>query len=185
MKTPADGISAAVDAQTISFARLPPRAHGVTARLAIWVHVIPESVSRRRLLFAVAAAPLAVACTAEPPPQPPPDPLSALAAQARADAALATTLTSVPAAAEIAKARETHARLLQAEVDRERPPLSSTAPPVPTVPPTPPNPLAALRTALDDAVRDASAVVAKLPTYRAGLVGSVAAGCASLREVLA
>lgn len=147
--------------------------------------MISESVSRRRVLFAVAAAPLAVACTTEPPAPPPPDPLSALAAQARADAALAKTLTTVPAAAEIAKARETHAVLLQAEVDRERPPLSSTAPPAPTTPSTPPDSLAALRSALDAAVRDASAVVTKLPTYRAGLVGSVAAGCASLREVLA
>ena len=146
--------------------------------------VISESVSRRRVLFAVAAAPLAVACTAEPAPPPPPDPLSALAAQARADAKLAQTLTT-PAAAEIAKARETHATLLQAEVDRERPPLSSTVPPAPTTPPTPPDPLAAMRTALDEAVRDASALVASLPAYRAGLVGSVAAGCASLREVLA
>jgi hypothetical protein len=146
--------------------------------------VISESVSRRRVLLAVAAAPLAVACTTEPPAPPPPDPLSALAAQARADAALARTLSGTPAAAEIAKARDTHARLLQAEVDRERPPLSSTAPPAPTAPPTPPDPLAALRTALDAAVRDASAIVPKLPTYRAGLVGSVAAGCASLREVL-
>jgi hypothetical protein len=185
MKTPADGISAAVDAQTISFARLPPRPHGVTGLLAIWVRVISESVSRRRVLLAVAAAPLAVACTTEPPVPPPPDPLSALAAQARADAALAQTLSAVPAAAEIAKARETHALLLQAEVDRERPPLSSTAPPAPTAPPTPPDPLAALRTSLDQAVRDASAVIVSLPAYRAGLVGSVAAGCASLREVLA
>lgn len=146
--------------------------------------VISESVSRRRVLLAVAAAPLAVACTTEPPPPPPPDPLSALAAQARADARLAEGLTAVPAAAEIAKARGTHASLLQAEVDRERPPLSSTAPPAPTAPPTPPDPLAALRTSLDEAVREASALVASLPSYRAGLVGSVAAGCASLREVL-
>ncbi|SES31057.1 hypothetical protein SAMN05216188_1324 [Lentzea xinjiangensis] len=137
------------------------------------------------MLLAVAAAPLAVACTTEPPAPPPPDPLSALAAQARTDAALARTLTTVPAASEIAKARETHAALLQAEVDRERPPLSSTAPPVPTTPPTPPDPVAALRTALDGAVREASAAVASLPSHRAGLVGSVAAGCASLREVLA
>lgn len=181
MKTPADGVSAAVEAKTISFARLlPPR-----RPLARWGRVISESVSRRRVLFAVAAAPLAVACTTEPPPPPPPDPLSALAAQARADAALATLLSSVPAAAEIAKARETHARLLQEEVDRERPPLSSTAPPAPTTPAQPPNPVAALRTALDDSVRTATEVVAKLPAYRAGLVGSVAAGCASLREVLA
>src|SRR5687768_2007670 len=181
MKTPTDGVSAAVEAKTISFARLPPR----RSPLARWVRVISESVSRRRVLFAVAAAPLAVACTTEPPPPPPPDPLSALAAQARADAALATQLTTVPVAAEIAKARETHARLLQAEVDRERPPLSSTVPPAPTSPPTPPNPVAALRTALDDSVRAASDVIGTVPSYRAGLVGSVAAGCASLREVLA
>ncbi|WP_231114975.1 hypothetical protein [Lentzea aerocolonigenes] len=146
--------------------------------------MISESVSRRRVLLAVAVAPLAVACTTEPQKPPPPDPLSALAAQARADAALAKTLTTVPGAAEISTARETHARLLQAEVDRERPPLSSTAPAAPTAPPTPPDPLAALKTALDEAVRDASAIVATLPSYRAGLVGSVAAGCASLREVL-
>ena len=146
--------------------------------------MISESVSRRRVLLAVAAAPLAVACTTEPPAPPPPDPLSALASRARADAKLAQSLTTVPAAAEIAKARETHAALLQAEVDRERPPLSSTAPPAPTSPPTPPDPLAALRTALDESVREASAAVASLPSYRAGLVGSVAAGCASLREVL-
>ncbi|WP_245744017.1 hypothetical protein [Lentzea fradiae] len=145
--------------------------------------MISDSVSRRRVLLAVAAAPLAVACTTESAPPPPPDPLSALAAQARADAALAKTLTT-PAAAEIAKARETHATLLQAEVDRERPPLSSTAPPVPTAPPTPPDPLAALRTALDGAAREASVLVPSLPSYRAGLVGSVAAGCASLLEVL-
>jgi hypothetical protein len=161
-----------------------PGSHRAARLLAIWVRVISESVSRRRVLLAVAAAPLAVACTTEPPKPPPPDPLSALAAQARADAALAKTLTTVPGAAEISTARETHARLLQAEVDRERPPLSSTAPPAPTAPPTPPDPLAALKTALDEAVRDASAIVATLPAYRAGLVGSVAAGCASLREVL-
>ena len=107
-----------------------------------------------------------------------------MAAQARADAALAAQLTSVPAAAEIVKARETHARLLQTEVDRERPPLSSTVPPAPTSPPTPPNPLAALRTALDESVRAASELIGSVPSYRAGLVGSVAAGCASLREVL-
>jgi hypothetical protein len=161
-----------------------PGSHRAARLLAIWVRVISESVSRRRVLLAVAAAPLAVACTTEPPKPPPPDPLSALAAQARADAALAKTLTTVPGAAEISTARETHARLLQAEVDRERPPLSSTAPAAPTAPPTPPDPLAALKTALDEAVRDASAIVATLPAYRAGLVGSVAAGCASLREVL-
>ncbi|KOV84324.1 hypothetical protein ADL03_17340 [Nocardia sp. NRRL S-836] len=149
------------------------------------VRVISESVSRRRVLLAVAAAPLAVACTTEPPAPPPPDPLSALAAQARSDAALAALLTAVPAAAEVAKARGTHAELLQAEVDRERPPLSSTVPPVPSTPPQPPNPVAALRTALDEAVRAASEAVPKLPSHRAGLVGSVAAGCASLREVLA
>lgn len=184
METPADGVSAAVDDKTISFGGVPPRPHVPGRGLAIWGRVISDSVSRRRVLFAVAAAPLAVACTTEPAPPPPPDPLSALAAQARADAKLAQAVAT-PAAAEVAKARETHATLLQAEVDRERPPLSSTAPPPVSTAPEAPDPLAALRTALDAAVRDASALVPSLPSYRAGLVGSVAAGCASLREVLA
>ncbi|ANZ42946.1 hypothetical protein BBK82_22535 [Lentzea guizhouensis] len=136
-----------------------------------------ESVSRRRVLLAVAAAPLAVACTTEPSAPPPPDPLSALAAQARSDAALAKSLTSVPAAAEIATARETHAAV--AGRGRAGPAVSRALPSVPATAP----PRACARHWTSRCA--ASEAVAKLPSYRAGLVGSVAAGCASLRGVLA
>lgn len=110
-----------------------------------------------------------------------------LAAAARADAALASTVAEVPSSAEVAKNRGEHAKLLQAEIDRERPPVSSSAPvpAAPSTPPTPPDPVAALRAALDDSLRRASELVPTLPAHRAALVGSVAAGCASLLEVLA
>jgi hypothetical protein len=93
-------------------------------------------------------------------------------------------MKDVPAAAEVAKNRGEHATRLQAEVDRERPPVSSSPAPAPSTPPTPPDPVAALRSALDTSAKQAAELVPTLPAYRAGLVGSVAAGCASLLEVL-
>ena len=129
------------------------------------------------------------ACTSEPPPPPPPDPLAALAAQARSDAALATAVASAApqlaaAATEIAAARTSHAEVLQAEVDRERPPASSTRPKPPAAPAPPVDPAAALVDALTSAEQKAAELVPSVPRYRAGLLGSVAAGCASLRVVL-
>ncbi|GLZ40077.1 hypothetical protein [Actinokineospora sp. NBRC 105648] len=152
----------------------------------------------RRALLVSAAVVTAAACTPAPKAPPPPDPLAALAARARADAALATAVgTAVPAlaapATEVAKARTEHAVVLQKEVDRERPPVSSSGSAAPTTsataPPTAPADPAAAKKALVDgltaAEKEASGVVATVPRYRAGMVGSVAAGCASLREVLA
>jgi len=134
----------------------------------------------------------AVSCT-EPEQPPPPDPLADLAAQARADAATATAVAgavpalAVPAKA-VAAARGEHATALQKEVDRERPPVSSTKPKPPAAG-KPPAGAAAARKSLLDALTAAEQAAAKLvpsvPRYRAGLVGSVAAGCASLREVVA
>jgi hypothetical protein len=141
------------------------------------------------LLLPLAAA---VSCT-EPEQPPPPDPLADLAARARADAAVATAVAgatralAAPAKA-VAKARGEHATALQKEVDRARPPVSSTKP-APPAQAKPPAGAAAARKSLLDALTAAEQEAAKLvPTverYRAGLVGSVAAGCASLREVLA
>jgi hypothetical protein len=134
----------------------------------------------------------AVSCT-EPEQPPPPDPLADLAARARADAAAATAVAAkVPALAAgakaVAQARGEHATALQKEVDRARPPVSS-AKPKPAAAPKPPGGAAAARKSLTDALTAAEQEAAKLvptvPRYRAGLVGSVAAGCASLREVLA
>jgi hypothetical protein len=147
------------------------------------------SVSRRAVLAGL-AVPLVASCTAEPKPPPPPDPLAALAEQARVDAAAATALAqSAPdlaaLAGEVAKARTTHAQALQTEVDRERPPRSSTpAPPTTTAPATPAT-KATLVEALRTAEQKAGELVPAVSRYRAALLGSVAAGCASLREVLA
>jgi hypothetical protein len=149
-------------------------------------------VSRREVLrlgaVAALSLPVVAACTTPEAP-PPPDPLAALAATARADAAAATAVASgnpalASVASEIANARTEHAAALQAEVDRERPPASSSAPP-PSDPAPAADPVNALSTALTAAEQEAAALVESLPRYRAGLVGSVAAGCAALREVLA
>lgn len=148
-----------------------------------------KSVSRRAVL-AVLAVPLVPACTAGPEQPPPPDPLAALAEQARRDAAAATALAqSAPelaaVAGEVAKARTAHAVALQTEVDRERPPKTpaSAPPPSSSAPPaatTKPKMVEALKTA----EKQAGDLVASVSRYRAGLLGSIAAGCASLREVI-
>jgi hypothetical protein len=149
------------------------------------------------VLRGAAAVPVllgAAACTSPPPPPPPPDPLAELAAAARADAAaarqIAAGVPALAAAAEaVAVARAEHAVVLQREVDRERPP----APSAPSSAPagsgaTPPADAGAARTVLVDgltaAEKRAAELITSVPRYRAGLVGSVAAGCASLREVL-
>lgn len=136
-----------------------------------------------------ALVPVVAACTEEPSAPPPPDPLAELAAKARADAALATAIaTAQPAlataATEIATARTEHATALQAEVDRERPPVSSSSTRPPATPDVPADGVAALVDALTTAEKQAADLVASVPRYRAGLLGSVAAGCASLRVVL-
>ena len=151
-------------------------------------------VSRRAALRLGAFAALVpvAACTPEPEPPPPPDPLADLAAQARTDAALATAIASAqPAlaatATEIAGARTEHAKVLQAEVDRARPPVSSTASSTSSTsapsPEVPADGAAALVEALTKAEKQAADLVPSVPRYRAGMLGSVAAGCASLRVV--
>jgi hypothetical protein len=137
------------------------------------------------------AGPVLAGCTSTPEAPPPPDPLAALAERARADAAAADSIaTSVPSlagpAGEVAKARSEHAVVLRREVDRERPPASS-APPSASPGVTPPSAPAAAKAQLLEALKaaeqQAADLVASVPRYRAGLVGSVAASCASLREV--
>jgi hypothetical protein len=147
-------------------------------------------VSRRAVLRLGALAALVpiAACTSEPEPPPPPDPLAELAAKARSDAALATAIaTAQPAlaqaATEIAEARTEHAKVLQAEVDRARPPVSSTTSKPPAAPEVPSDGAAALVEALTAAEKQAAGLVPTAERHRAGMLGSVAAGCASLRVV--
>jgi hypothetical protein len=139
----------------------------------------------------------AAACTGSAEPEAP-DPLVALAAQARADVAAANGVAAAhpdlgDAARLVASVREQHATALQREVDRLHPPGTSTAPAPPAAATSAPpaaaqvgtaTARAALATAMTTAEQQATNLVPTLPRYRAGLVGSVAAGCASLREVL-
>ncbi|MGW5049998.1 hypothetical protein [Actinokineospora sp. NPDC004072] len=151
---------------------------------------ITPGVPRRTVLAGLVLG-AAAGCT-DPGPPPPPDPLAALAERARADAALAAAIAAAvpPLAAkagEVARVRGEHASALKAEVERERPPVSTSAS-APPAPPAPPKDAKAAAKALADGVaaaqRQAAELVPGLPRYRAGLVGSVAAACASLREVL-
>jgi hypothetical protein len=145
--------------------------------------------------IAISLAPAAASCT-DPPPPPPPDPLAELAARARTDAAAARSIASAvpdlaPRATQVATARGEHALALQREVDRERPPRTSTssapstsAAPGPADPADPGTARTTLLDALVAAERQAAELVTVVPRYRAGLLGSVAASCASLREVI-
>ncbi|MFC5289319.1 hypothetical protein ACFPM7_19885 [Actinokineospora guangxiensis] len=148
-------------------------------------------VTRRAVLVGIAVG--AVAACTDPEPPPPPDPLSALLVRAEADKALAAAVAAaVPAlkasAGEVARVRGDHAAALRAEVERERPPAPSSTTAPPPAPPKAPADAAAAKKALVQALtkaqEEATALVASLPRHRAGMVGSVVAACASLREVL-
>ncbi|MGP4018191.1 hypothetical protein [Saccharopolyspora sp. 5N708] len=152
-------------------------------------------LGRRSVLRLFAAAPVAAALTTACGSAPDePDPLVALATAAKSDVQLAKAVAQAhaglaDAANEVASARTAHAEAMQREVDRVNPPDPDDPPSVPDVAPQP-APTAAdaaakvLRDALAMAQQKAAQLVPGLPTYRAGLVGSISASCASLREVL-
>jgi hypothetical protein len=162
---------------------------------------------RRRVLAAGAtlllAGPAALAgCTLPVLAPERPDPLESPARRAEADAALATSVAHLagntdPALGASAKAlaadRLTHAVTLRAELRRARPrpATRSGSPPVETPPgATPPaNPdLSGARGALVQAVHaaqdEAAELTMTLPGYRAALLASVAACCASHAALL-
>ncbi|AXB48040.1 ferritin-like domain-containing protein [Amycolatopsis albispora] len=148
----------------------------------------PTPLSRRRFLTAGAllgttavVLPLAAACG--PGYETAPDELVPLLEQARADASAATTLASGGgAAAELAKqvaaARTAQADALQSEVDRLNRPKSSV-----TADSGKAAGLGDLKERLEQARKQAADLVPSLPRHRAGLAGSVAAGCAALQQL--
>jgi hypothetical protein len=154
-------------------------------------------LTRRRLLAGAAAvvAVGAAGCTMQPPAPPPPDPLEPLLVAALADADLADAVAVAhPRLADVSRAlasdRRAHAASLRAEIRRATPspaPSSSTsgttAPAVAV-----PVDAAAAATALAEATRAAAdqarRLVSTVPRYRAGLVASVSACCASHLAVL-
>ncbi|MFB9908186.1 hypothetical protein [Allokutzneria oryzae] len=156
--------------------------------------------SRRGVLVAGLAGavtlPLAAACTGEPTPSKP-DPLEELAAQARSDAELAKAVAAAhpalaPKADAVATDRLAHHGAIEKELNRARPArVSATATPAPSQQPSAPQvpqqqnaALGALKEAVASGEKRAGELVPTLPRHRAGLVGSVAASCACLREVL-
>lgn len=90
----------------------------------------------------------------------------------------------------IATHRRRHAEALDAEIARispsseDQPQLPVPAPTAPVIATDSGQAHRDLVEALRDAQAQASALVATLPPYRAGLVGSIAASCACLPEVL-
>lgn len=170
--------------------------------------------SRRRMLAAGAAllvaSPAALpGCTGSPAAPERPDPLEPPALRAETDSALAQAVALMaaqvaaqtgaqthPALATAAKAlaadRMAHAITLRAELRRVRPKpaVSSAAPPAaPTpAPPLADPDLASARAALLQAVHaaqdEAAELVLTLPGYRAALLASVAACCATHAALL-
>lgn len=151
-------------------------------------------VTRRSALAAGALMPLAalplVGCTST---QEGPDPLAALASAARSDATVAEAVAAAHpdfnAAKVVAKARTEQAKALQKEINRVRAQAPSARHKAPRgsgtdVPDDQASAAKQLAASLRAAQRQASVLVPTLPRYRAGLVGSVAAGCASLLEAL-
>ncbi|MEU3270645.1 ferritin-like domain-containing protein [Saccharomonospora sp. NPDC006951] len=148
-------------------------------------------LNRRSLLRAAALAALAVplaASTACSGYDDSPDELLPLWERAEADAAAAKALAGsadgpaeVSALAEqVAAARSAQASALKAELDRlnkPRPDGGNTAPPRTAAD------LAALRDRLSEAGEQAATLTRSVPAFRAGLTGSVAAGCAALRQL--
>jgi hypothetical protein len=141
-------------------------------------------------LLAVPLAAMA-GCTEDAAPKEP-DPLAALATQARQDVADANAIAgAVPdladAAHAIAKGRTEHATALQTEVDRLNPPPTGSKPPAAVASNVPQSASAAkkkLRTTLTKGQQQAAGLVASVTRNRAGLLGSVSAGCASMRELI-
>lgn len=155
----------------------------------------PGQPSRRRLLACALGAVMVggMGCTGQPSTPPQPDPLEALRAAALADATLAdlvatTHLPLAAAASALAADRRAHATALEAEVLRATPSVASStsegaAPPV--VSPDRATAVATLLNAMTASQAQASGLVGGLPRYRAGLVASIAACCASHQAVLA
>jgi len=160
--------------------------------------------SRRRVLAAGAstaalllAGPTALAgCTASSPASQAPDPLEAPARRAEVDAALATVVagmhpTLAAAANALAADRAAHAKTLRAELHRAHPDLvpSSAAQPAPPVVPPPVSPdattaQAALTQTMRAAQDEAAELVITLPGYRAAMLASIAACCATHTALL-
>jgi hypothetical protein len=165
--------------------------------------VLQACPSRRRVLAAGATtaallvtAPAALTGCRTPAPEGP-DPLESPARRAEADAALAAAVAErhsrlAPAATAFATDRRAHVSALHAELRRVRPsPAASTAvkpaavpSPPPAVSPDPATARSVLIQAMHAAQDDAATLVMTLPGYRAALMASISACCATHAALL-
>lgn len=151
-----------------------------------------QGPNRRQVLTAIALAPVVIGaggvlagCGLLVDREP--DPLLPLAAQARADAALAEAVAAGPdaataaAARDVASARAAHATALDAEIARRAGGEPAAAPPG-AAPST--TTAQALRASLAASAQAAGTAALALPADRVGLVAAVSACCASYAELL-
>jgi hypothetical protein len=152
-------------------------------------------VSRRRVLFGCAAVALlgvtAAGCGSTPSP-PAVDDLEEQLTLAHRDSEMAAAAAPAadqayaPALTVVAAERAAHARALAAEIARaagtptsSTETSSSTSTTAGSAPPPPPPSLQEVTAALHGSADSASQLAAKLSGYRAGLLGSIAASCAT------
>lgn len=144
--------------------------------------------------LAVTAVGALAACTRNDTPAAP-DPLIAQETSARTDAAAATAAIATSpdkagALQTIATQRTAHADVLRTEIDRaigvygDGSTPSRRTPPVTPTAPVPPPGVAVLRTQLQQSQRSAADLSAQLSGYRAGLLSSISASCATHAGVL-
>ena len=138
---------------------------------------------------ALVALGAATACVDKTPPAP--DVLVTQEVSARTDAvwakaAIAIAPEHTAALTTVAAQRTEHADALRTEIDRATgvygdgtKPESATPPVAEPVAPAPPPDLATIRARLTDSQHSAAALAATLSGYRAGLLGSVSACCAT------
>lgn len=139
--------------------------------------------------IALVALGAASACSDKTPPAP--DVLVTQEVSARTDAvwakaAIATAPEHTAALTTVAAQRTQHADALRAEIDRATgvygdgtKPRSASPPVTEPVAPAPPPDLATVRTRLTESQHSAAALAATLSGYRAGLLGSISACCAT------
>lgn len=168
---------------------------------------VPGARPSRRRVLAIGAATVTLlvaspatlsGCIGSGRPPEEPDPLEAPARRAEADSALAQAVaqahpTLTAAASALAADRMAHGRTLHTELRRVRPEpaagaTAAAAPPAPVVPPSvhpdPADAQVALTQALRAAQYEAAGLVLTLPGYRAALLASVAACCATHAALL-
>lgn len=147
----------------------------------------PGLISRRRVLALALVGSVAVACGRSGTPGP--DPLEDQLKAARRDSEMAAAAVktapppAVPALTVIAAERARHAEVLLEELSRAAgtpiPTTSDTPTPTPSAKPAPPPTVDDVAKALRESADSAAKLTPTLSGYRAGLLGSIAAACAT------